>query len=189
MARAPSRTPKTECCIQQSAWKTLLAYYQASQVWPFRQPSTTFEELRGSGELQLIRNTTLRAHLVAHYGENAGSHVIEVLGVIPKYREDVRGITPWAIQRYIWANCHHTDDKIGQELVDCPSPIPESEASALIERFRRNDTLTAELRFWMASINTSLVILDVVRRTAEQTAGEVQAELERSRRDKGNIAN
>jgi hypothetical protein len=172
---------ETGTLYQQSAWKTLLAYYQASQVWPFRQPNTTFDELRGSGELQLIRNPALRTRLVGHYGDNAGSHVIEVLGVIPKYREDVRGLTPWSVQRYIWTHCHRTDSRVGQELLDCPAPIGESEANAVIESFRKNETLTAELRFWMTSVNTSLVILDVVRRTAERVAADVKAELQRSK--------
>ena len=44
-----------------SDWKTLLAYYQASQVWPYRKTDTTFQEIRSSGDLLLIRNTELRA--------------------------------------------------------------------------------------------------------------------------------
>ena len=45
---------------QGSGWKTLLAYYQASQVWPYRKPDVTFQEIRSTGSLLLIRDTALR---------------------------------------------------------------------------------------------------------------------------------
>lgn len=161
---------------ENSAWKTLLAYYQASQVWPFRQPNTAFQELRGSGELQLIRDVALRARLASHYGDSSGSHAIEVLGVLPKYREDIRGVTPWAVQRYIWENCYQTDARLGQRFIDCAAPIPEAEAAVLVAGFRKNESLTAELRFWMASLVSSQIILGVIRNQAEEIARLVPAE-------------
>lgn len=94
---------------QGSAWATLLAYYQASQVWPYRKPDVTFEEIRSSGDVLLIRNAALRARIAYHYSAGAGSQIVEVLGLVPRYREHVRGLTPWAIQQYIWASCYLTD--------------------------------------------------------------------------------
>jgi hypothetical protein len=162
-----------------SAWQTLLAYYQASQVWPFRQPSTTFQEIRGSGELQLIRNAALRARIAAHYGDNAGSHAMEVLGLLPKYREDVRGMTPWPIQRYIWAHCYRSDENKLQQLVDCASPVSADEATAIITQYRQDAALTAELRFWLATVNTAQFMLASIQTDAEGVDRDVKAELDR----------
>jgi hypothetical protein len=162
-----------------SSWKTLLAYYQASQMWPFRQPNTTFQEIRSSGELQLIRNSALRAAIAAHYGDNAGSHAIEVLGVLPPYREHVRGMTPWAIQRYIWAHCHRTDAEMGQQLLDCASPVAEEEAAATILQFRHDAALTQELRFWLATVDVADGVLAVIQKQAEHVSRGVQDELDR----------
>jgi hypothetical protein len=165
--------------VQDSAWKSLLAYYQASQVWPFRQPNTTFQEIRAGGDLQLIRDATLRGRIASHYDESSASHVLEVLGVVPKYREHVRGLTPWSIQRYIWEHCYESGSDLGQRLVDCPTPIAESEAAALIAQFRQDATLTQELRFWLATVGTIQIILKGIDSDGSDLSRAVEAELGR----------
>lgn len=161
---------------QGSAWKTVLAYYQASQVWPYRIPDTTFQEIRSNGDLDLIRNPTLRNHVSSHYGNSSGSQVVEVLGVIPKYREDVRGLTPWAIQQYIWQHCY--DALTGtQRLLDCPAPVSEAEAQTVLEQYRASPELTRELRFWMANVSTSQILMLTIKTEAEDLDKEIQDEL------------
>jgi hypothetical protein len=162
-----------------SAWKTVLAYYQASQVWPYRIPDTTFQEIRSKGELDLIRNPALRKHVSNHYGNSSASQVVEVLGVIPKYREDVRGMTPWAIQQYIWTKCYDADTGANQQLLDCPSPATEAEAQALLEQYRQSSRLTEELRFWMANVSTSQILMSRIQSEAEGLDKEIRDELAR----------
>ena len=163
---------------QGSAWKTLLAYYQASQLWPYRIPDTTFQEIRSNGELDLIRNAALRNRISSHYGNSSGSQVVEVLGVIPKYREDVRGMTPWAIQQYIWTKCYDANSR-KQQLLDCPSPVSEAEAQAVLDQYRASPELTRELRFWMANVSTSQFLMRTIRSEAEGLDKEIQNELAR----------
>lgn len=155
-----------------SAWKTLLAYYQASQVWPYRKPDVTFQEIRSSGHLLLIRNPALRTRIATHYGAGAGSQVVEVLGLIPKYRESVRGMTPWRIQAYIWSSCYDSDGA-QQFMKDCASPVSEAEAASVIERYRQSPDLTAELRFWMVNLHNGLILMDGIRPEAETLARDV----------------
>jgi hypothetical protein len=159
-----------------SAWKTLLAYYQASQVWPYRKPDVTFQEIRSSGDLRLIGNAALRARIATHYSAAAGSQVFEVLGLIPRYREDVRGMTPWRIQQYIWASCYQAD-LAQQTLKDCESPVSEAEARAVIEQYRRSPELTAELRFWMVNVHNGLTLMEGIRAQVDGLAQDVQGEL------------
>ena len=162
--------------VKGSAWQTLLAYYQASQVWPYRQNNATFQEIRSSGELRLIRNAALRARLSGHYDESAGSRAIEVVGVVPRYREHVRALTPWPVQKYIWAHCYR-GDTTGQHLQDCAAPISEAEAQAVIQRYRQDEALTGELRFWLASLDTGELVLPSIQREAEAIDAEVRREL------------
>ncbi len=162
---------------QNSAWKTLLAYYQASQLWPYRQSSTTFDELRSSGELQLIRNAKLRSRISEHYEQGSGSHALEVLGVVPAYREHVRGMTPWPIQHYIWTKCYGMDKALNQQLLDCPSPVSDSDALAVIDAYRKDSALTSQLRFWLATQSTGLVIMRSIHSESESIDKDVQAEL------------
>jgi hypothetical protein len=161
-----------------SAWRTLLAYYQSSQVWPYRKPDVTFQEIRSSGHLALIRNQALRARIATHYGAGAGSQVVEVLGLIPKYRESVRGMTPWHVQQYIWSHCYEANDA-RQTLKDCASPVSEAQATAVIEGYRRSPELTAELRFWMVNINNGLTLMEGIRPEAEALARDVASEATR----------
>jgi len=164
--------------VQGSAWKTLLAYYQASQVWPYRKHDVTFQEIQSSGDLLLIRNAQLRASIARHYSAIAGSQVVEVLGLVPPYREHVRGMTPWKIQQYIWANCYRSKDA-SQELLDCDAPVSEAESLAVIEHYRQSPELTEELRFWMVNLNNGLLLMQGIQAEARALSGDVERELGR----------
>ncbi|MFY2764284.1 DUF6090 family protein [Arenimonas sp. MALMAid1274] len=156
-----------------SAWKTLRAYYQASQIWPYRMDDTTIQELRASGEFGLIRDPELRALISHHYAGNAGGAIEEVLGVVPAYREQVRGMTPWAIQEYLWANCYASASE-SQELVDCPSPVSEAEALAVLEEFRTSPSLLRHLRFWIATNGLAITLSAGLQREAGELADIIE---------------
>lgn len=162
--------------VDGSAWKTLLAYYQASQLWPYRKPDITFQEIQSSGDLRLIRNATLRARIARHYSATAGSQVVEVLGLVPRYREHVRGMTPWKIQQYIWSNCYRSKDA-DQVLQDCDAPVNETESLAVIERYRQSPELTDELRFWMVNLNSGVLLMQGIQAEARELSEEVRHEL------------
>ena len=164
--------------VDGSAWKTLLAYYQASQLWPYRKPDITFQEIQSSGDLRLIRNATLRARIARHYSATAGSQVVEVLGLVPRYRERVRGMTPWKIQQYIWSNCYRSKDA-DQVLVDCDAPVSETESLAVIERYRQSPELTDELRFWMVNLNSGVQLMQGIQAEAQALSDDVERELSR----------
>ena len=158
---------------QGSAWKTLLAYYQASQIWPYRKDDTTFQELRASGEFGLIRDPALRALVSRHYADTAGGAIAEVLGVVPAYRENVRGMTPWAIQEYIWAKCYgNTDD--AQVLVDCPAPVSEAEAQEVLRQFAESPELLGQLRFWVATNGLAITLSTSLQSEASQLADAIE---------------
>ena len=163
---------------QGSAWKTLLAYYQASQVWPYRKSDVTFQEIRSNGDLQLIRNAALRTRIANHYSAGAGSQVVEVLGLLPAYREHVRGMTPWRMQEYIWTQCYDTTGTL-QVLKDCASPVGEAEALAVLEQYRQSTQLTSELRFWVANLGNGLRLMSDVETEATALAKDIRADAQR----------
>lgn len=156
-----------------SAWQTLLAYYQASQVWPYRKSDVTFQEIRSNGDLLLIRDPQLRERISRHYSASAGSQVVEVLGLIPRYREDVRGMTPWKIQQYIWSNCYGSE-RAAQVMKDCESPVSEADALAVVEKYRQSSTLTEELRFWMVNVANGRFLMAGVRTEVDKLADDVE---------------
>jgi hypothetical protein len=78
-----------------------------------------------------------------------------VLTERPAYREHVRGIVPLDIQEYIWANCFRTTPTLEQTLVDCPSPVSEARAGAVVNAIRSERALMGELRYWMSTMRVA----------------------------------
>ena len=79
--------------IAASNWHILTAYFHASQIWPMLMRSSTFEELKSSGELSLIRNIVLRNRLPFYHGSGLRRYE-ETMGINPPYRKMVRGLIP-----------------------------------------------------------------------------------------------
>ncbi|MCX7356677.1 MAG: hypothetical protein NT015_00785 [Alphaproteobacteria bacterium] len=136
-----------------SAWQTLLAFFQASQIWPYTATDTTYRELTGAGELGLIRDRSMRAALADYYVVRK-SRLDPLFEAMPRYREDVRGLTPMNVQTYIWSNCHHSfleGAEEMQELIACDSPISEAEAREILRSYMAAPEIVRGLRFWMST--------------------------------------
>lgn len=151
-----------------SAWKTVLAYYQAGQTMPFVANDTTFEEMRSSGDLGLIADERLRAELADFYRQSAPGGLGKVFQHDPAYRLQIRAVTPWDTQRYIWDHCFQESSYYGQVLVDCPSPMSDADAAALLATYRRTPALLDNLRTWMSLLRMSQIVLRNTRDSADQ---------------------
>jgi hypothetical protein len=75
-------------------WDVLLAYFQASQIWEFYASNATYSELTSAGDLRLIQNVKIRNTLTRYYTNSSNQALTER----PRYREDVRGNIPLAVQ-------------------------------------------------------------------------------------------
>jgi hypothetical protein len=156
-------------------WNTVLAWYQASQTMPYTATDTTFEEMRSSGDLGLIADETLRAALAEFYRQSSEKGLGRILQHDPAYRTQIRAITPWATQRYIWEHCFSESSYFGQTLVDCPSPMSDEEAAALLGTYQRTPALLDNLRTWMTLLHISAIVLRNTRGTAEQIIAQTDA--------------
>lgn len=145
------RYAETGALVDGSAWKTVLSFYQASQVWPWVGNDTTYQELLNGGELSMIKDESLRTALSTYYREGGGDDVGYLLTMIPEYRKMVRGISPSVVSNQIWAKCHHQPNYDEQYLPDCESPMSEAEALAVLDAFTRDPNLLSELRFWVTN--------------------------------------
>ena len=166
---------ETGTLVDGSQWKTVLAWYQASQIFPFELASTTFEEMRSSGDLGLIADEKLRKELADYYRLSGTGVQAMIMNHNPVYRKQIRGLTPWHVQEYIWSHCFRETSFANQHLLDCPSPIGDREAAAILETYRQSPTLLDHLRTWMSTLRVSEIILDNTRTTAARLAVEVAA--------------
>ena len=163
-----------------SNWRTVLAWYQASQLMPFELEDTTFLEMRDRGDLVLIADEGLRTRLADYYHLTAtGTIRANILRHDPVYREQIRGVTPWAVQQYIWEHCFRQLGGIRQELIDCPAPISEAEAGSVLETYHHTDGLLPNLRYWMATLKVSELVIGDARRTRDALARDIDAARDR----------
>jgi hypothetical protein len=149
------RYAETGELVEGSAWKTVLAFYQASQLWQWVTSDSTYQEMRSAGELGLIRDQGLRDRLSQYYLEN-GTGTAYLFMLQPEYRKLVRGLTPSVVADHIWAKCWQQPAPSEQYLLDCDSPISEAEAQAVLDGYLKDPELLKELRFWVANQGVAL---------------------------------
>ena len=160
-----------------SAWETLLAFYQASQIWTYSVSNGTYQEMISGGDLKLVSNPELRGSLTDYY-VTEGRRLARLVDVIPAYREEIRGLTPMRVQRYIWANCHRllSDDR--QELVDCEAPVPEAEARRILAGYLELPEAIKGLRFWMTNLEVTAGLARLNQAAAQRLAAKVESEIQ-----------
>ncbi len=166
--------------VEGSAWKTMLAYYQASQWSPHSRETSTFNTMLSSGDLRLIDDPALRDQLSFYYASSSANDSDgNVFNELPAYRPRVRGLTPYAVQEYIWAKCYRLFDQDVQELADCPSPVTEIEAAAILEAYNQDKALLPELRYWLTNRKVAFMV-DVNRgKQVRDLEAKVTAALQR----------
>lgn len=160
-----------------SAWETLLAFYQASQIWTYSTSNGTYQEMISGGNLGLVRSPDLRSSLTDYY-VTGGRRLARLVDVIPAYREEIRGLTPMRVQRHIWANCHLllSDDR--QELIDCKAPITEAEARTILNGYLESPEVIKGLRFWMTNLSVTVGLARINQAAAKRLAAKVAKEIE-----------
>jgi hypothetical protein len=152
-------------------WELLLAYFQASQISEFYTTDATYNELESAGELGLIADIGLRDALAAYYTLGGSA----LLSERPEYRQHVRGIIPLKVQRYIWKNCWKSDSSMRQTMHACPAPVEEDVAGDIVDSLRRDPYLTAELRYWISSMDVAAQIGRDRIASAEQLRASIDA--------------
>lgn len=159
-----------------SNWETLLAFYQASQIWSYTTSDGTYRELIAAGDVGLVSDPDLRGSLADYY-VTGGRRLARLVDVVPTYREEIRGLTPMRVQRHIWAHCHRflSDDR--QELIDCEAPIPEAEARAILVSYLESREAIKGLRFWMTNLAVTSDLAQLNQVEAKNLAARVAKEI------------
>lgn len=155
-----------------SPWATVVAYYHASQVFPYASTRRTFDEMREAGDLRLIRDATLRIELGTYYDDSQVTQGAWIFQDLPAYREHVRGLTPIQVHRYITTSCEERRGT-AQILIDCDAPISDTEARALLDRYRAAPGLAEDLRYWVSTLGIIALLLPINRDASEALIARV----------------
>jgi hypothetical protein len=172
----------TGTLVEGSAWKTILAYFQAGQFYAYSRESNAFDEMRDAGDLGLIRDAQLRSQLAFYYESSANRTAdAMIMNLVPQYRQDIRSVTPVVVQDYIWSHCFQLLPGSGrdQRMIDCPSPVDALEARGILASYGRYPEVARELRFWLSSQRIAALTSPEDRRDALQLKARLEAELRR----------
>lgn len=160
-------------------WSTVLAFFQASQLFPFSQNNATYDELRSAGELRLIGNQELRSALAEYYVTGSGMQYDFISRHVPDYRETIRGLMPSVVTDHVWEHCHEEQGLSYQRLLACDSPISDEEVQAALADFLSEPELKAQLRSWMSTLATLQTLLATNEAGARDLAARIERELQR----------
>ena len=137
--------------LNNSEWNTVLAFYHATQVWGFLLYDPTYREMISAGNLGLISDPDLRRALGDYYSIGTDQRQ-SFFQMIPDYRDTVRGMTPWAIQNYIWASCVDAPGLNEYRLLDCESLVPAEQARQFLDRLEGRAEVVEQLRNWLRNL-------------------------------------
>ena len=115
--------------------------------------------IKSAGELRLISEPELRTRLADYYVYATSLQAEHLFQYLPRYREYVRGVVPFGIQRYVWDECHVT--RTGeQRFVDCAPPIDGREGRQLLDALAGDDEVLRGLRFWISNLIVASLVID-----------------------------
>ena len=160
---------------QYANWGTVLAYFQASQVWHLSLSNATYVEMSNSGDLSLIKNQELRKSLADYYVTSPIINASFIIKHVPEYRETIRSLTPSGVTQYIWTHCFKAKGYYYQKLLPCDSPITEKQEKDILDVFLAEPVIKPQLRSWMSTLKT----LEDVLASHEDTLNELVVQIEK----------
>jgi len=149
---SPTRQVSTE-----EAAALVTAFMLASTVWDYRQPRSTFEDLKATGNLALLGDMGLRIELAAYYVTTDQKSVQWEL--VPEYRHHVRSLIPAEAQRRIMGTCETLLGTGFSELVlrpDCQVDLTPWDVRAVLAAIAASPGMHADLTFWMSQLRLKI---------------------------------
>ena len=162
---------------QQVNWETVLAYFQASQVWHLSLSNATYVEMSNSGDLSLIRNQELRKSLADYYVTSPVINASFIVKHVPAYRETIRSLTPSSVTQHVWTHCFEAQGYYYQKLLPCDSPITENQAKDILDIFLAEPEIKPQLRSWMSTLKTLEDVLASHEGTLNALVEQIEKEL------------
>lgn len=144
----------TEPITKDNAWKLVHAYFQASHSFTISLKQGTYDEIINSGDLALLKDQKL----VNALGEFYSFSGLSTIDVIPAYRENIRRIIPFQLQKYLQKNCYKVIPPETHLLLDCPPPVEFNGLIELATTIRANNDIKQDLTYMLSYSGVSIAI-------------------------------
>ena len=149
--------------------------YQASQIVTVPSSRATFDEMKSTGAVDLVRNARLRALLISYYSYD-WSQSPTVKAQAP-YRELVRSVLPYSIQKAIKDSCGDIFRTIGAVSVTrlpktCHIDVPAATIERAAASLRATPGLLPDLTYQLSLTETNI---DTIPAVQQRLAGVIAA--------------
>ena len=165
-ARTAMSDLETPGSVDPGTW--VASAYQATQVYEAQGNRSTFDEMKSTGAIDLIRDARMRALLIGYY-DFRWSETTTARAQAP-YRELARSILPIAIQEAVKTSCGDRREFIGNLLVarlpkTCHIDIPPAQIASAAAALRDTPGLLPALTYQLSMIQTKI---DLIAATQQQ---------------------
>lgn len=164
---------ETPGSVDPATW--VASAYQATQVYEVQSNRSTFDEMKSTGAVDLIRNATMRSLLIAYY-DFRWSETTTSKAEAP-YRQMARSALPYPIQKAIKQACGDRFEFVGSLLVarlprTCQFDVPAADIDHAAAALRDTPGLLTALNYQLSMTETKI---DLVAATQQQLAGVIAA--------------
>jgi hypothetical protein len=149
-------SPNPQVSAEEAA-ALVTAFMLASTVWDYRQPRSTFEDLKATGNLALLGEMGLRIDLAAYYVTT--DQKTAQWDLTPEYRHHVRSLIPAEAQRRIMGTCETLLGTGFSELVlrpDCRVDLSPWDTRAILAEIAASPGMHEDLTFWMSQLRLKI---------------------------------
>lgn len=162
--------------------ESVIDMYQASQYTDAYSASSTYNELIASGQINLLKNDSLKTALIRYYDINWSQ--IGSFRFQNKYRENLRGKMPNEIQAQIRTHCGDVFLKNSVSYLislpnECDINLDLKTAKNVVNELRKDESLKKDLRYL---IGNEAARLNDIKPTQSQLEGLINI-LEQINRD------
>ena len=156
-ARTAIRGLESLGSVDPQTW--VASVYQATQIYTTQSNRYTFDEMKSTGAIDLIRNARFRALLISYYSVDWSQSAL--MKAQAPYRELVRSLLPYAIQKAIKASCGDRYETIGDFLVTllpktCHINLPSTDIAHAADTLRTTPGLLPVLTYQLSLIETNI---------------------------------
>ena len=153
----------------------LLAAYYASEIFGFMPIEHTYVDLQNTGNIRLLRSIDLRLALASYHNKSATVNAANSQA----YRETVRGIIPWHIQKAIRKNCPTTDptDSVPTGFPECTIPhVGPDESTRIFVALAAHPGIEEILTYRVSEVDVEIFLLSVQREAVQEVINILESQ-------------
>jgi hypothetical protein len=158
--------------------QNLIDLYQASQIIDGNATTSTYQELIASGQINLIRNDSLRASIISYFELDWANSL--VFGLANTYRDNLRRNMPNEIQEKIRSACGDIYKPVGRTIAvylprDCNLNIPDDISRPILLDLINDSELKKDLRFLIGNLDANLNYMNNIIIQLKGLSAQLQA--------------